>query len=156
MIKIEVQTVADSQMRAAVRRLGKTETVNRQVSAQLYGWVIRNFDAAGRMQFPPWKPLAASTLAQKARLGFSLQPLMRTGNLRQSFIGFYDDKVGGVGARASFILQGRRFDYAVAHQEGTERIPARPMLPPEDYVRRVARAAFENFVARSIQPQGAA
>ena len=153
MIRIIVRNQAGPELRNVVERMGQTETVNRQISVQFYGWVIRNFEAAGGMQTPPWKALSPRTIREKKRLGYSSQPLLRTGNLRNSFLSFADKEVAGVGARASFFFRGdgkKPFDYAVAHQQGTASIPARPMLPPEHYVREIALKAYENFVARAV------
>lgn len=151
MISLQVTNFASPTLRKAVADLGNTEPVHRQISVQFYSWTIRNFDAAGLMQNPPWKPLSERTLKQKRRLGYSLQPLLRTGNLRQSFTPYADKRVAGVGARASYVLRNKkRFDYATVHQQGNEHIPARPMLPPVATVQRIAFEAYRNFVARSI------
>lgn len=115
---------------------------NKKISIQLYGWVIRNFQAAGGMQDPPWQPLATSTQLQKAALGYSPLPLIRTGNLRQSFAPFSDDEVAGVGARASFGV-----DYAQIHQNGNEHVPARPMLPPAEVAKRFAVTIWNQDLA---------
>lgn len=115
-----------------------TVRANRQVSVYLYGWVIRNFNSGGRLQTPVWKPLAESTRQQKARQGYSLQPLLRTGHLRQSFAPFADAQVAGVGARASFGV-----DYAQVHQEGGGRVPQRDMLPPRDDALRYAVKVYQ-------------
>lgn len=110
--------------------LADRQTINRKIAIELYGWVIRNFDAEGGMQSPPWLPLKASTLKQKARLGFSPKPLIRTGHLRQSFAPFSTAAEAGVGAKASAGV-----DYAEVHEEGTKdgHIPARPMLPTQQF-----------------------
>lgn len=116
---------------------------NRKIATQLYGWVIRNFNSGGRSQDPPWAPLAPGTRVQKARLGYSLNPLVRTGHLRQSFAPIADAERAGVGARASVGV-----DYAAVHETGTAdgKIPARPMLPPIDYARRVAVQIYSEQV----------
>lgn len=101
-------------------------TINRKVSIQLYGFVLRNFQQGGALQTPPWLPLKPSTLQQKARLGYSPLPLIRTGHLRQSFVPFSSSDYAGVGAKASAGV-----DYAEVHEEGSRTIPARPMLPTE-------------------------
>lgn len=150
-LRVRVQDATTPAISRAAAALANTEDANRAISIQYYGWTIRNFDAGGTNQTPPWVPLAPSTLKQKLRLGYSPLPLLRTGNLRQSFIGFYDKDKGGVGARASYFLKGRAFDYATAHQHGTETIPARPMLPTVDYARKTALDVYRLFVQRSMK-----
>lgn len=148
---IKIVDAATPAIRRAASHLADTETPHRMISIQYFGWVIRNFDAGGTQQTPPWRPLAPSTLKQKQRLGYSLLPLLRTGNLRNSFLGFYDKSKAGVGARASYFLGGKAFDYATAHQFGTERVPARPMLPPVPYAREVALTIYQRFVKSAMK-----
>lgn len=125
------------------------EKINRQLGIQLYGWVIRNFDSGGKMQTPPWAPLAESTKAQKARLGYSGLPLIRTGNLRQSFAPFSDNDEAGVGAKASFGV-----DYAQVHEQGSGNVPARPMLPPKEYALKSATTIYQLEIERLRKETG--
>jgi len=124
-------------------------TINRKVSIQLYGFVLRNFQQGGALQTPPWQPLKASTLKQKARLGYSPLPLLRTGHLRQSFAPFSDENVAGVGAKAS-----EGVDYAEFQEEGTKTIPARPMLPTEKLALDTTVQIYGLEIARLRQVAG--
>ncbi len=123
--------------------------VNRQIAAQFFSWVQRNFDEEGGLSTRPWVPLRPSTVAEKARLGYSPKMLVRTGNLRQSFQPFSDQDQAGIGARASFGV-----DYAQVHEEGGGNVPARPMLPSigiaEDYVTRI----YGRFIAKRREEAG--
>ena len=151
MISLQVSDRVSFPLSRAAQQLADKEPVNRRISIQLYGWTMRNFDVAGAMQTPRWAPLSARTLKEKARLGYSPQPLLRTGNLRQAFASYYDANKGGIGARASYFSGGKKFDYATVHQFGSEHIPARPMLPPPAYVRQTAISIYGKFISDSMK-----
>lgn len=159
MIRVHVDNRATPGLIRVAAGIRDTRAVNRRLSIALFAWVQRNFKVGGAMQSPPWAPLAASTKKEKARLGYSSQPLLRTGNLRNSFHSYFDDRLAGVGARASYF-RGKKgktpFDYATAHEFGTKKIPARPMLPPEKYARDVAVAMYKDFVAAASNPKNVA
>jgi phage gpG-like protein len=97
----------------------------------------------GRLQPDGWRPLSSGTLAAKRRQGYSPKPLIRTGNLRNSFLMFSDNNQAGVGAQASFGV-----DYAEVHEEGSRdgRIPQRKMLPPV----RIAQTMVTNVYGLKI------
>lgn len=99
---------------------------NRKVAIQFFSFVQRNFAQGGGL-VGGWMPLKPGTLAEKKRKGYSSRPLIRTGNLRQSFLMFSDNDQAGVGAAASFGV-----DYAKVHEDGSSdgRVPQRKMLPP--------------------------
>lgn len=162
MIRVHVDNKATPGLIRVAAALQDTKSVNRRISIALFAWVQRNFKSNGAMQSPTWAPLAPSTTREKTRLGYSPQALLRTGNLRNSFHSYYDERLAGVGARASYF-RGKKgksakepFDYATAHQFGTRRIPARPMLPPEKYARDVAVAMYKNFVGAATNPKNVA
>jgi hypothetical protein len=72
--------------------------------------------------FPDWAPLADSTEAEKARLGFEPDaPLLRTGGLRDSI----GHEVGALEA-----VVGSTSDVMVYQELGTPTIPPRPVLGP--------------------------
>lgn len=122
---------------------------NRQIGIQLYGWVLKNFNAGGANQSPSWRPLAPATLKQKAKQGYSSKPLIRKGNLRNSFAPFSDANIVGVGARASFGV-----DYAQIHQQGGAKIPQRDMLPPRPYALSSATKIYQLHVETSRRKGG--
>lgn len=75
-------------------------------------------------ELPEWKPLAASTIEQKRRLGFAGQvsatdPLLRTGALRDSI------KVEHEGLE---MAVGSALKEAAYQEVGTSRVPPRPYL----------------------------
>ena len=72
--------------------------------------------------FPAWEPLADSTEAEKARLGYQPDaPLLRDGDLRDS----YGNEVEVLDA-----IIGSTSDIAVYQEIGTPTIPPRPVLGP--------------------------
>lgn len=134
MIKVSIKSNASKitkQLSRANASLTDFEKPNRLISIALYSWTLRNFNTQGRVGgATPWAPLAESTIKRKKKLG-KTQPLVITGNLRQSFAPFYDAKVSGVGAQAS-AFKGIKGDYAVYLHEGTSKMPARNLLPTPD------------------------
>lgn len=90
------------------------------------------------MQTPTWRPLHPSTLKQKAKKGYSSQPLIRTGHLRQSFRQFYDNDQAGVGSEVP---------YSQYHETGTPRLPQRAMLPNQRVALDYAVKVYDRWVA---------
>ncbi len=126
-------------------------TENRKIAVQFFSFVSRNFQAAGALQPEGWRPLAPSTLEAKRKVGYSSQPLLRTGNLRNSFLMFSDNEQAGVGAQASFGV-----DYAEVHEEGSQdgKIPQRKMLPPLEIANRMVSDVYGLKIARAIRESG--
>src|SRR5574340_1454777 len=70
--------------------------------------------------FPSWAPLADSTEAEKARLGYPVDaPLLREGDLRDSI----EHEVEGLEA-----VIGSKSEIAEYQEFGTEHIPPRPFI----------------------------
>lgn len=72
-----------------------------------------------------WPALAASTLAQKAAHGFPLDPLVRTGALRDSLT---DPGTAGKDRGPQHFSWGTDVEYAEYHQDGTDKMPQRKVL----------------------------
>lgn len=117
---------------------------NRKVAIQFFSFVQRNFQRSGGLQPAGWASLKPGTIAAKRRGGWSPRPLIRTGNLRNSFSMFSDNDQAGVGAQASFGV-----DYAEVHEQGSRdgRIPQRKMLPPV----RIAEGMVTNVYGLKIR-----
>lgn len=151
-ISITINASAVSSALAGLARSVKNrEAVHRQIGAQFFSWVQENFKQQGGLQKTPWRPLAPSTARYKAAHGWSPLILYRTGNLRGSFLPFSDADQAGIGARASAGV-----DYAEVHQKGSDdgRIPARPMLPPDDVAMGIVTRVYENFTVSAISRAG--
>lgn len=149
-LSIEVKNNASPAMRRMLAQLQDRTVPNRMVGIELFSWVQRNFAAQGALG-GGWVPLKPATVAAKAKGGWSPMPLIRTGNLRNSFAGFGDAQVAGVGAQASFGV-----DYARVHQEGApeKNIPARPMLPPAEVAKDIWNRVYEDFIDKLIAKEG--
>lgn len=96
----------------------------KQASLLMLASVNKNFQMSGRPT--SWVPLAASTLKEKIRKGYSTRPLIRTGFLRQSITaqsGRMEMRLG------TAIRYGRIHEYGGrAGRGGSANIPARPYL----------------------------
>lgn len=80
------------------------------------------FDSEGHGQ---WATLADSTLAEKQRLGFPEQILVRTGDLKDSLT-----DPGRAASKQPFSMTwGTDVPYAIYHQLGTEKMPERQVIP---------------------------
>ena len=77
-----------------------------------------NFQRSGRPK--TWRPLAKSTLRWKIMHGYSPFPLIRSGDLRRSFVYRVENR--------NRLLVGTAVKYAPFHQFGTRTMPARPFL----------------------------
>ncbi len=86
------------------------------------------FDQEG----PGWAPLAASTLSQKSRDGWPSKILHRTLTLRDSLVDPSQAFSGG----AREMTWGTGVFYAGFHQDGTEKMPARPVIDIDAAARR--------------------
>lgn len=119
---------------------------NRALSIQLYGLVIKNYDSQGSL-VGGWAPLAESTIERKRRAGKE-QMLVWSGALRASFLpgSFYDSKRAGVGSQIV---------YSEFHQEGTDRMPQRELLPRGDQVLDAALKIYGFYVERQVKEANA-
>jgi phage gpG-like protein len=143
---ISVKVRVTSNLSSIASRVKDRKVPNRQWATALFGWVIRNFKAQGALSGKPWLPLAESTRVRKERQGYSPLALIRTGNLRQSFAPFSDSNLAGVGAQASAGV-----DYARVHEEGSGRVPARPMLPEADKVTDIGVQVYGLYITKALK-----
>jgi hypothetical protein len=96
---------------------------------------------------PGWAPLAESTIRQKAAAGYPLDPLIRTGALRDSLT---QESAAAKTTRLT-MEWGSGVDYAKYHQEGTPRMPQRKVIDIDVDARRrfeMAMVGWINLVAR--------
>lgn len=96
----------------------------------------------------PWKPLAASTRKEKRRKGYGRIPLVRSGDLRSSFIG---RPMNIEVYRKDSATFGSGLNKAVWQQSGTRRhgkqhIPPRPMLELTPEIRKGATAILRKYI----------
>lgn len=96
----------------------------RPVQDYLLRAVADQFSSEGRRFDTPWAPLNPAYRARKARDGYSTQILVRTGRMKGKFM-----ERRGVQRTANGIrLRWNLPPYAIFHQEGTSRMPARPIV----------------------------
>ena len=104
------------------------------------------FETEGRSHDTQWPELKEAYLKWKIRKGFSEQKLQKTTNLRQSFAYKILDKYKAkVGTPAP---------YAIFHEYGTRKMPARPFMQPvlnrfvEKDLKRIFQKAFTEAIER--------
>lgn len=178
MSNASIQATSDA-LKKLASQLKDRRKANQALSVQLEGWVLRNFNSEGSLrQSEGWVQLSAATLLARLRKGRGskskkaaakglikqglssaavyaqsgaglVKILQDTGALRQSFAGFYDADVAGVGAQSNAT----HGDLSIIHEYGdpSRNIPARPMLPTPDQALEMAMAVYERFVSESRQ-----
>lgn len=121
-----------------------------QVADRFYWIERRQFDSEGARS-NRWDELAPSTLAGKA-IKYPGQPILRaSGALFQSLTNAFDPHSVFRMTEDSLTL-GTTLEYAAYHQEGTERMPARPPIDllDDDYkeFQTIAQDAFGDLALR--------
>ena len=106
--------------------------------------IRRAFQSHG---YRTWRPLAQSTVAQKAKGGYSTAPLVRTGRYQRT-----TESLKGLRVRRNVLELDSPIPYAVYHEYGTRRIPARPVfsLVTKRLERELPRL-FDRWVQRRIR-----
>jgi phage gpG-like protein len=111
-------------------RLKDLEPAHKQVSIYLDQWVQRNFQKEGAvLSTGKWKPFAlGGRYVPGQGIDTSARLLQDTGDLRKSFLPFYNKKNAGIGSELF---------YAKKHEEGDDEtnLPARRMLPLQKEVK---------------------
>lgn len=117
------------------RRLLNLEPLWRRFSDEMEQIEQQWFDTEGEQS---WPALAESTLRSKARRGFPSQILVATGDLRDSLT----DPARAATTTRLTMEWGTDVFYAQYHQDGTDKMPAREVIPepfPVEYRRRLER-----------------
>jgi phage gpG-like protein len=86
---------------------------------------VTNFRNAGKRWQAAWRPLAPTTLAEKLRLGYPPNILVRSGDLRTSLT---MRPLGVEQLRPHDVEAGTNVPYADFHQRGTKRMPQRKLV----------------------------
>lgn len=105
---------------------------------------VERFESEG---YGNWAPLADSTVRQKAAHSWPMNILERTGDLKASL----SDPGRAAQTTPQSMTWGTDVPYAGYHQEGTPKMPARPVLEIRVEDRRrleVAQVTWINEVAR--------
>ena len=122
-LTMEAMTLAFE--RLAHEMIRRETTVLRRVAEQVQRDAKAKFGEyqEGGLGYLDWAPLAASTVAEKERLGFAPpdKPLLRTGRLRDSIDIRVDESAGEAQV-------GSNEDVMVWQELGTDRLPPRSVL----------------------------
>lgn len=125
--------------------------------AVLQWFADRNFQqflSRGAEYGTRWAPLKPETIAEKARLGYPHDPLIRTGNLVHS-ITLRPLGIEQISARE--MTGGTDVGYAPYQHRGTDRIPARPLFSATEIkASKAVTHAIANWIidgVRSVRPR---
>lgn len=114
-------------------------TPMKQAAIFLDRWVQQNFKTEGG-NVGGWKKLQAGG---RYVPGFGFDPaakiLQDTSRLRASFLPFHSKKNAGIGSD---------LPYSEAHEEGSERLPKRRMLPKQAEIRSDVRKIIDNYIKK--------
>lgn len=141
-MRIEVRGNAARTLEQLAAQVANTQVPNKALAVQLTAWVDRNFLSSGGFR-GGWAPLAASTLRQKARKGYSSKPLITTGaalTLQRSFLAFWTAALAGIGTEVP---------YSIYHERGGGFLPQRPMLPTREQAGDMAIGVYRFFIQQA-------
>jgi Phage virion morphogenesis family len=112
-----------------VKAIGKLSNYKEQLLAPIQKQVSSNFNNQQSGDGQKWQRLSPSAIAQKKKLGFSEQPLVRTGALQNAVNALTIQPVGqGKGLQIGLGGDSKVKRIAGFQQFGTKRIPSRPFL----------------------------
>ncbi len=115
---------------------------------ELLDWWARenrkHFTGRGQRWHTPWPPLAPATIAEKIRLGFPTDPLVRTGRMRSHLV---SRPLGFERLSQTSVVAGTRLERAVFHQRGTKYMPRRQLVNAPQVTReQAATSAVRSWV----------
>lgn len=141
------QTTLNMSRRSGMVRAEAPRAI-RDTLTDVFRDVQDSFDQSRQIGGSAWKPLAASTLAQKRRLGFSSKPLIRNRGLQKN----WNIKVAGMVGTLELLATGKKgVPYGVYQHDGTGRIPSRKFTPTETVIRRHLQDAFKRLAQQVAQ-----
>ncbi len=124
-------------------RVQRPLEAHREISVAYYQFVIRNFQLEGRLTPGGWKALRPATIKFKRKRGY-LKKLVNTGQLKNSFVPFFNKDTAGVRSD---------LDYAADHQFGVpeRNLPARPMLPNQKQSAEIAIKIYRKYIDKQVR-----
>lgn len=133
--------------------LKNDSVVMKQVAVYLDQWVQRNFQSKGGKaggwapykyggRIVPKRKASGQSMETRRYIDGSAVMLQDTGVLRHSFLPFIRKGVAGIGSD---------LPYSQPHEEGTEDLPQRRMLPRNEDVEVDVQHILDNFVKVSIR-----
>ncbi len=143
-LDINLRGLRDLQARlgALQRRIKDIGTANREISARLFAFVIKNIDREGELTEDGWPPLQPKTVREKKRIGKE-KIMVRSGRLRNSFTPFHTRNTAGVRSGV---------DYAAFHDAGapSRNLPQRKLLPTPEQAGDIAEEVYNRYLARQL------
>lgn len=110
--------------------------------------VDRQFSSQGAYGSGGWRPLAPSTVAEKAAKGLDPRIMHRSYALRDSLLGKNAYRIQRVNRQS--LVYGTHVDYAVYHQRGTSKMPRRRLVQLTNSDRRlIVRSIYERVMAEA-------
>lgn len=104
----------------------------------------KHFATRGQRWRTPWPPLAAATIAEKLRLGYPADPLVRTGRMRSQLV---SRPLGFERMSQTDMTAGTRLERAVFHQRGTKYMPRRQLVNATQVTReQAATSAVRSWI----------
>lgn len=137
--------------RNLAKKTADRNTPNKAIAVQLFGDMARNFETQGGQFADAWAPLAPSTAKYKARHGWSPQPMLRTGFLRNTMWS---------NATQDYTVVGFTADYASYHDDTDDKyvpgkfLPRRRLLPPIPYAYQRGVDVYNWYIKKSIAEEG--
>lgn len=149
-INLDYDAAAFTRLVRGVREMrDRAQDVTPAWNALLDWFAEQNFHqwmTRGQRWREPWKPLAPKTLAEKFRLGYPLDPEVRTGAL---FASLGARPLGFENVTPTSVSAGSDVDYAPYQHYGTDTIPARPLFSPGQIRReQAATSAVGNWILK--------
>ena len=135
------------QLQGVSRDLKSWDKEFKQVGSFLLKTFKQNFDTEGRTLGVPWQSLKPSTVAQKQRLGYPSNILVRTGRLKESF----KAKAGSFS-----VVISNPTPYFVYHQSKAPRskLPRRVMMRLDEKRKQEIVKIFQGSIQDTLSARG--
>jgi phage gpG-like protein len=147
MLNLNFEIEGEKQVSRRLERVGD-EVQNwypafRDIGEDLTGFFSGEvFDTQGAVFGEPWQPLSESTKRQKAKKGYPMTPLIRTGTMRKSFKST---------ATPKWVQVYNTTDYFKYHQSNKPRskLPRRVMMKLDEIRRQmVVKQLYEHYLRK--------
>ena len=127
----------------AVKRMGSARQPLSEIGTVMVDEFQANFNTEGRRLNEQWAALAASTVREKARLGYGSKPiLVRTGALQHGF---------QKNANKYYVRVHNPIKYFKYHQLGGPNLPRRRMIVFSERLKQEVVAVFTKFIHEAFK-----
>lgn len=124
------------------------EPLKRSIQQVMAPSFAKNFDAGGR---PAWEPLADSTLADKAALGYPDDILIRTGKLKRVA---QQLNIWNITTEEAYVDNLPNAEYGFFHEGGTRFMPQRIFMDVTEQDEDAIAEVFENWIGERFASRG--